>query len=77
MVITREWIGIHGTGANGWTKSQLACLGVEWPPVKGWRSRLINQTISNEKAREFERLGAERRQKLAKIVVERDGSLFA
>ena len=76
-MITREWIGLHATGANSWTRLQLECLGVSWPPTKGWRSRLIGRQISDEKAREFERLGAVRRQRLAKLVVERDGSLFA
>lgn len=77
MVITQGWIAQHATGQAGWTRAQLECLGVDWPPTKGWRSRLINTSISDAKAREFERLGAVRRQRLAKLVIERDGELFA
>jgi hypothetical protein len=29
------------TPAGGWTRAQLAEWGVEWPPPKGWRKRLI------------------------------------
>lgn len=77
MVISQEWIAQHATGKAGWTRLQLECLGVSWPPSKGWRSRLIGTRIDDAKAREFERLGAIRRQRLAKLVVERDGELFA
>ena len=27
-------------GRPGWTKAELAELGVPWPPVKGWKTRL-------------------------------------
>lgn len=28
------------TAGGGWTKADLASLGVPWPPPKGWRKRL-------------------------------------
>jgi len=31
------------TPRGGWTKQQLAAWGVEWPPVRGWRKRLIQR----------------------------------
>lgn len=72
MVITREWIGQHATGEAGWTRKQLAVLGVSWPPMKGWRSRLIGTRVSPEVAQAFERLGAERRAQLVAKVVAND-----
>jgi hypothetical protein len=80
MVITNDWIGQHATlrgigkKASGWTAKQAACLGVRWPLKKGWRSQLVGTEISDEKAREFERLGEERRRMLAKLDVETDAS---
>lgn len=29
------------TERGGWTKASLRSLGVEWPPPKGWKERLI------------------------------------
>lgn len=72
MLITREWVKKHATGANSWTREQLECLGVEWPPRKGWLSERIGRYISPEKAAEFERLGAARRQTLAMKAVQGD-----
>jgi len=75
MVITREWIGEHATGNNvGWTRQQLRCLGVSWPPRSGWRRAMAGRVIPDEAAREFERLGAEQRRKVAAQVIENDAS---
>jgi len=32
------------TPAGGWTRKQLAQWGVEWPPRRGWKQRLIAQS---------------------------------
>lgn len=37
----RQKIARLRTGRGGWSKKALAELGVSWPPVKGWKSRLI------------------------------------
>lgn len=29
------------TERGGWTRADLAKLGVEWPPPRGWKKRLI------------------------------------
>jgi len=65
MLITREWIKKHSTAKHGWTRKQLEVLKVPWPPEKGWLSQLIGRAIDEDAAREFERLGQERRKKLA------------
>lgn len=55
FAITAEWLELHATGPGGWTARQLATLGISWPPVKGWRSRLVGQVITAEQVAEFER----------------------
>lgn len=40
-MITAEEIEAKKTRAGGWTKAQLAEWGVDWPPKKGWKDRLI------------------------------------
>lgn len=69
MIITKEWIEINATGSAAWTRAQLELLGVVWPPKKGWKSKAIGQPLADERAREFERLGAARRQRLARNLV--------
>ena len=50
MRVTREWIDRFKTGRGGWTRKQLAAIGVEWPPPKGWKHRAEGTEI-DEKAR--------------------------
>lgn len=44
MNITAEEIESKKTAKGGWTKKQLAEWGISWPPVKGWKTALINGT---------------------------------
>jgi len=48
MKITAEWIHAHKTPRGAWTRKQLAVLGVEWPPERGWISRVEGHTITEE-----------------------------
>lgn len=57
FVVTREWLHAHGTAGRGWTRAQLAVLGVTWPPRKGWLSGLRGRVVPLEAARAFERAG--------------------
>jgi hypothetical protein len=52
----------HPSG-DGFTKEQLAVLGISWPPSKGWLSALIGQTIPLEKFTLFKMGGDEKRAK--------------
>jgi len=42
-VVTTELIERLQTPAGGWTRAALAYLGVPWPPLKGWKARIINK----------------------------------
>src|SRR5262245_38656430 len=42
-IVTHEMIDYLKSGANGWTKKNLAWLGVPWPPISGWKDRIIGK----------------------------------
>jgi len=53
MKITEELIESGKTGNGGWSKAQLACLEISWPPPKGWKSSVIGKEISPQLAQLF------------------------
>ena len=54
FIITNEWLFRHRTKAGGYTKKQLNILGIQWPPIVGWKNALIGKYIDITKAKEFE-----------------------
>jgi hypothetical protein len=58
-IITDKWLventtlRSRGTGRCAWTKAQLEVVGVDWPPLKGWKNRIIGKKISIEDALRF------------------------
>ncbi|MFF1785591.1 TnsA endonuclease N-terminal domain-containing protein [Kitasatospora sp. NPDC058243] len=44
VIPTLEEIEAARTPAGGWTRRQLAAWGVSWPPTKGWKQNLVNQS---------------------------------
>ena len=54
MLVTLWWLDANRTPRGGWTKKQLAALGVDWPPAPGWRARVDGTNISDEAAAVFE-----------------------
>jgi len=46
IVLTRENIHAGKSERGGWTRAQLALLGVAWPPMKGWLSALIGTELA-------------------------------
>ena len=46
VIVDNEMIERAATPAGGWTKAQLAAIGVDWPPIKGWKRSVIGKTIS-------------------------------
>ncbi len=45
VTLTRLHILAGASPRNGFTREQLATLGVTWPPPKGWMSALLGETI--------------------------------
>lgn len=48
MKLTHENLHALATAGCGFNRAQLAVLGVECPPIKGWLSGLIGSEISVE-----------------------------
>lgn len=40
-------------GYEGWSKKQLACLGIPWPPPKGWLRSLHGKRVQSDDWRRF------------------------
>ena len=56
MKITPEWLKENRTKNGGYTKAQILLLGIKWPPKHGWLKAIIGDEISDDAAREFERI---------------------
>lgn len=53
MTVTEEFLVRGGSERGGWNREQLALLGVKWPPVQGWKGRVLGTFMSDEDARKF------------------------
>lgn len=53
MKLTRQMILDARTDAGGWTMAQIQCIGIKWPPYKGWIDDLVGKEISQEKYDRF------------------------
>lgn len=54
MVITKQYLNEHLTKHGAITKAQLNALGYAWPPISGWRKRVIGQELSPKNKMLFE-----------------------
>jgi hypothetical protein len=52
--VSREWIDQFCTEAGGWTRDQLEVIGIEWPPIKGWKAKAIGRELTDEQRLRFE-----------------------
>jgi len=46
ITLTQERLKDLCTERGGYTKATLSALGVDWPPKKGWKARLVGKVIS-------------------------------
>jgi len=53
MTITKALLDAGRSNRKGWNRSQLAILGVPWPPPSGWKNRVSGKTISATDAKRF------------------------
>src|SRR5262249_38399497 len=58
--ITTELIEAGKSERGGWSRQQLACLGVAWPPAKGWKEDALGRLIRQAQAKTFLELKAGR-----------------
>jgi len=47
MMLTDKLIDCGRSKAGGWSRPQLACLGVAWPPRRGWKRALVGTNIQD------------------------------
>ncbi len=43
--LSHELIESGQSDHGGWSQEQLALLGVEWPPLKGWKKRIVGREV--------------------------------
>lgn len=61
FTVTAAWLReFSGNGDAGWTAKQLRCLGVKWPPRRGWFKRMLGKKITEKQRRAFEEARAEK-----------------
>lgn len=60
--ITKEFLLSGASARGGWTREQLALLGVAWPSPKGWKRAILDQSIDDTLAAKFVELGRARQQ---------------
>lgn len=48
-----NWIERGRSRTGGWSKEQLALIGVSWPPEKGWKKRVARMDIPAETIERF------------------------
>lgn len=52
--VNKKWIHENKTKRGGFTKAQLAAIGVSWPPKAGWVERSSGKLITDEQKDIFE-----------------------
>ena len=48
MTLTKEKLEFLQTQKGGYTRNTLECIGIQWPPISGWRKRLYGTTIKDD-----------------------------
>lgn len=53
VLVTNDFIVSGKSIRGGWKRAQLALIGIEWPPIAGWKARAIGRVISRQAADRF------------------------
>ncbi len=56
MIITDDWLIKNKTPAGGYNKKQFDILGIQYPPQKGWKEKIIGKELCEEKVKQFENI---------------------
>lgn len=51
--VSPEMLAAGRSAAGGWTREQLALIGVPWPPPKGWQKDVCRNKLIRKKDAEF------------------------
>ena len=63
--VTEEMIAEGMSDGGGWSREQLACFGIAWPPQKGWKREVIGRVVDRAVAERFVALRKGNRDQLA------------
>lgn len=58
VTLSREHVMAGRSKAGGWTRKQLALIGVDWPPLTGWVNRATGRRLPGSAVAAFIRMGA-------------------
>ena len=64
--LTAELIERGATPKGGFTRASLKCLGVGWPPQKGWKNSLIGESVLADDYKAFVTINGGKRVKITK-----------
>lgn len=53
VVVTHDLLKAGKSDRGGWSKLQLMCTGIPWPPPKGWKKSAVGHSISQSDADRF------------------------
>lgn len=53
IVLTAPMIEAGRSARGGFTRDQLACLGVAWPPAKGWKKAVAGAEVRQKDYAQF------------------------
>ncbi len=54
--LTSDLIEAAKSEQGGWTREQLECIGIGWPPPKEWKRQVIGRKIDKASAERFLKL---------------------
>jgi hypothetical protein len=57
VTVTEELLEAGKSANGGWSKEQLALLGVAWPPASGWKNGIVGHRMPKASADKFVQLG--------------------
>lgn len=60
VAVTAELIEAGQSERGGWSKEQLALIGVAWPPLAGWKGGAVGRFIPRADAERFVSLRSRR-----------------
>ena len=53
ILLTKQLIEDGLSPKGGYNRKQLAILGVDWPPQKGWKNALIGTLVTQKQYQDF------------------------
>lgn len=56
VTLTSDMIERGKSSKGGWSMRQLALLGIDWPPPRNWKSKIIGKRVDAFKYAEFMRM---------------------